>query len=122
MEDGNVAGFGIFQSPFAYLAVRKSGTENCLLMVNNGRVVDSIKNLSVQKIWMKAKATHQGFTAIFSYSFDGKTYRLLGDQLKMGLGYDWTANRFALFNFSTKKESGSGYADFNWFRFGGENR
>ena len=122
LKDGNIAGFGIFQSPYAFIAVRKSGTENCLLMVNNGKVIDSIKNISIHKIWIKARATHEGFTAVFSYSIDGKTFRLFGNKLKMGLGYDWTANRFALFNFSTKEEGGSGYVDFNWFRFSGENQ
>ena len=35
----------------------------------------------------------------------------------MGLGYPWTANRFALFNFSETEEGAGGVADFNWFRF-----
>ena len=33
------------------------------------------------------------------------------------LGLLWTANRFALFNFSTEQDGEDGYADFNWFRF-----
>ena len=36
---------------------------------------------------------------------------------KMGLGLPWTANRFALFNFSKSDEGIGGTADFNWFRF-----
>lgn len=122
LKDGNIAGFGIFQSPYAYIAVRKEGTENVLLMVNNGKAIDSIRNFQANKIWLRASATHTGFVAGFSYSIDGKQFIPFGNQLQMGLGYDWTANRFALFNFSTKKEGIDGYADFNWFRYNGVNK
>lgn len=38
----------------------------------------------------------------------------------MGLGLVWTANRFALFNYTTEASGIDGYADFNWFRFSGK--
>lgn len=120
LKDGNIAGFGVFQSPYAYIAVRKDGVANSLIMVNNGEIIDSINNFAPHKIWIKANTTHTGFTASFSYSLDGKIFIPFGNQLKMGLGYPWTANRFALLNYSTKKEGEGGYADFNWFHFKGE--
>lgn len=120
LKDGNIAGFGIFQSPYAYIAVRKDGNEKTLIMVNNGKVIDSIKNFSQNKLWIRANLTHVDFTATFSYSTDGQKFISFGNQLKMALGYDWTANRFALLTYSTKKEEG-GYADFNWFHFNGQN-
>ncbi|WP_202986138.1 beta-galactosidase [Pedobacter gandavensis] len=121
LKDGNIAGFGIFQSPYAYIAIRKKGNKKTLLMVNNGKVIDSIPNFLPNKLWLKANATHIGFIASFSYSVDGKKFIPFGNQLNMGLGLDWTANRFALFNYSTKNTGAGGYADFNWFRFKGEN-
>lgn len=121
LKAGNIAGFGIFQSPYAYIAVRRTGNQNCLIMVNNGKVVDSVEHFNAKKIWIKANATHIGFKAVFSYSTDGKTFTNMGDQLQMGLGLDWTANRFALFNFSTETAGQDGYADFNWFHYKGEN-
>ena len=121
MKTGNIAGFGIFQKPYAYLAIRKTGNKNNLLMVNNGKVVDSIDHFSASKLWIKANVTHIGFKATFSYSTDGKKFIPFGNALQMGLGLDWTANRFALFNFSTQTEGPGGYADFNWFHFKGEN-
>ncbi len=121
LKEGNIAGFGIFQSPYAYIAVRKEGKEKTLLMVNDGKVIDSLKHFKPDKIWIKAHATHQDFSATFSYSIDGKKFRLFGNKLEMGLGLDWTANRFALFNFSTNEKGFGGFADFNWFRFKGEN-
>ncbi|WP_199139993.1 glycoside hydrolase family 43 protein [Pedobacter sp. ASV12] len=121
LKDGNIAGFGIFQSPYAYIAVRKEGDQKTLLMVNNGKTIDSITNFAQRKLWIKANLTHTDFLASFFYSLDGKNFISFGNKLKMALGYDWTANRFALFNYSTKKEGEQGYADFNWFRFTGQN-
>lgn len=122
LKDGNVAGFGVFQSPYAYIAVRKENGGKVLLMVNNGKVIDSINNFKPNKIWIKAGVTHEDFRAAFSYSIDGKKFLAFGNKLTMGLGLDWTANRFALLNYSTKKEGEGGYADFNWFHFTGDNR
>lgn len=44
-------------------------------------------------------------------------FHKLGSDLRMGLGLPWTANRFALFNYSKTDEGIDGIADFNWFRF-----
>lgn len=44
-------------------------------------------------------------------------FMIIGNELQMGLGLPWTANRFALFNFNTTPQGNNGYADFNWFRF-----
>ena len=119
LKDGDIAGFGIFQSPYAYIAVCKNGNRNCLVMVNKGKLIDSVPDFRYQKIWIKAHATHVNFAADFSYSADGKKFIPMGNQLDMGLGYAWTANRFALFNFNTKLVRAGGYADFNWFHFNG---
>lgn len=121
LKDGNIAGFGIYQKPHAYIAIRREGGAKTLIMVNNNKVIDSVKNFSANKIWLKANATHIGFKATLAYSLDGKKFIPFGNELNMALGYSWTANRFALLNFSTKKEGDNGYADFNWFHFKGEN-
>ncbi|MEX6686248.1 glycoside hydrolase 43 family protein [Danxiaibacter flavus] len=121
LKDGNVAGFGIFQSPYAYIAIKKQGNSNSLVVVNNGTVVDIIPGFNHKKIWIKATATDKGFKGNFFYSIDGKKFIPFGNTLNMGLGYDWTANRFALLNFSTTEDGVDGYADFNWFRFHGVN-
>lgn len=119
LKDGNIAGFGIFQSPHAYIAVQKEGKEQSLIMVNDGKIIESIPHFTPTKIWVRAVATDKGFVADLSYSTDGKKFIPFGNQLKMGRGYRWTGNRFALFNFSTKETGVDGYADFNWFQFSG---
>ncbi len=74
LKDGNIAGFGIFQSPYAYIGIRKQGADNSLIMVNNGVVIDSISHFTHKKIWLKATATDKGFEGKFYYSIDGKEF------------------------------------------------
>lgn len=119
MKDGNIAGFGVFQSPYAFVAVQQENKTRSIIMVNNGKTIATINNFTGNTIWLRATVTHIGFTASFFYSTDGKNFKPFGDQLKMGLGFDWTANRFALFNYSTTDDGIGGYVDYNWFRFSG---
>lgn len=120
LRDGNIAGFGIFEFPYAFIALRKEAGKSSLVMVNDGKVIDSIPDFSYRKLWVRANVTHENFAASFSYSVDGKQFKSLGNTLKMSLGLLWTANRFAIFNFSTRKDGVGGYVDFNWFHFKGE--
>lgn len=117
LKDGNIAGFGIFEFPYAYVAVEKTGNNKRIVMCNDNEIIESIDNFKGDKIWIRVRATDKDFRAKFYYSLNGKDFYLIGNELKMGLGLPWTANRFALFNFSTKESGVNGYADFNWFRF-----
>lgn len=120
LKDGNVAGFGVFQFPYAYVAVQQEGNSRKVVMCNDGEIVETVEAIKGDKIWIRARVTDQNFRALFYYSLDGKTFSPIGNELKMGLGLDWTANRFCLFNFSTKASGVGGYADFDWFRFTGK--
>ena len=118
LKDGNVAGFGVFQFPYAYVAVQQEGNTRNVVMCNNGKIVDiPIREPKQNRIWFRVRATDKDFTARFYYSLDGKEFIQTGDVLNMDLGLYWTANRFALLNFSTKEQGVGGMADFNWFRF-----
>lgn len=117
LKDGNVAGFGIFQFPYAYVAVQQDGNERKIVMCIDGEIVKTVPDFTGDKLWIRARATDKDFTARFYYSLDGEHYHPIGNVFKMGLGLPWTANRFAMFNFSTKDAGVDGYADFNWFRF-----
>ena len=86
-------------------------------MCNDETIIESIEAFTGDKIWIRARVTDRGFVAKFYYSLDGKKYYVIGNDLMMKLGLNWTANRFALFNFSKTKEGVDGFADFNWFRF-----
>ncbi|WP_212005136.1 glycoside hydrolase 43 family protein [Chitinophaga sp. HK235] len=114
LKPGDVAGLGVFQFPYAYVGVRQKDKGRELVMVNNDSTV-AVVSLHTSKVWLKAFVYEKDFTATFAYSTDGSHFIPLDNTLKMGLGLDWTANRFALFNFNTTSEKG-GYAYFNWFR------
>lgn len=118
MKNGDVSGFGVFQSPYAYVSVQQSGRDRSIVMVNNDTTIEKI-TFKGKRVWFKATVSDRNFIAKFYYSTDGKTYHPIGNQLKMGLGLDWTANRFALFNFNTSFGGQGGHADFNWFHFDG---
>lgn len=119
LKDGNVAGLGIFEFPYAYVAVQQEGTNRKIIMCNDGKIKEvGIDHFTGNKLWIRARATDKEFAAQFYYSTNGKDFFPIGNELKMGLGLIWTANRFALFNFSTKESGVGGYADFNWFHFG----
>jgi len=121
MKNGDVAGFGVFQFPYAFVAIQQKGKERKIVMMNNDTTIASLK-FTGNKVYFRAHITHTGFIASFAYSIDGKNYQPIGNKLKMGLGLDWTANRFALFNYNTDRQDTGGYADFNWFHFNGASR
>ncbi|RQO65242.1 beta-xylosidase [Pedobacter sp. KBW06] len=116
LKDGNIAGFGIFELPYAFVAIQQKDRQQSIIMMNADRTVTSIP-FKGKKVWFKSNVTHIGFKASFAYSIDGKKYQPIGDTLNMALGLNWTANRFALFNYSTEDSGIDGHADFNWFRF-----
>lgn len=117
LKDGNIARFGIFQFPYAYVAVQQTGGKRQIVMCNDGKIIETIDRFEGEKLWIRARATDKHFEARFYYSLDGTNYHLIGNVLNMGLGLAWTANRFALFNFSTTEGGVDGCVDFNWFRF-----
>ena len=117
LKDGDVAGFGVFEFPYAFVAVRQDGNARQIVMVNDDKTIMTVNHLTSNTVWFRAAATAAGFTASFYYSTDGKTFQPIGNELKMALGLTWTANRFALFNYSTKEAGVGGEADFNWFHF-----
>ena len=117
MKDGNIAGFGIFQAPYAYVGIRQTKGARQLIVCNNGKETSIINQLKNDKVWFRARVTDKDFTARLYYSLDGKKFLPVGEILHMDLGYPWTANRFALLNYSETQKGVGGIADFNWFRF-----
>lgn len=120
LKNGNVAGFGIFEFPYAYVAVEQTDNQRRIIMCNDGETVESIDNFYNDKLWIRVRVMDKDFRALFYYSLDGVNYKRIGNTLEMGLGLPWTANRFALFNFSKSSDGVDGFADFNWFHFVGK--
>ncbi len=120
MKDGNIAGFGIWEMPYAYVGIHQNNGKRSIVMCNHGRIIEEIKDFTGERIWIRARATDRNFKANLYYSLDGESYHLIGNDLYMKNGLRWTGNRFALFNYSTTEEGVGGYVDFDWFHFIGK--
>jgi beta-xylosidase len=128
MKEGDVAGLAIFQDPYAFIGIKRVNGRNYLIMVNNGRVVDST-SVEGSAIYLRASALHGSGaapyyggktvsgsgTASFSYSLDNRSFMRFGNDLQMKFNLRiFTGNKFCLFNYATRDTGG--YVDFDWFR------
>ena len=128
MNDGDIAGLVIFQDPYAYIGVKKSGEKQYVVMVNNGKSIDS-SEVKTSTIYLKASAffgsgaamyyggdTVPGTgTARFSYSTDQKLFSTLENVLQMQFNLSvFTGNKICIFNYATSDTGG--YVDIDWLR------
>jgi beta-xylosidase len=128
MKDGDVAGLAVFQDPYAYVGVKKVSGKNYLVMVNNGKEIDSIA-ITGSIVYLQARAIYgsgaahyfdgKGVpgtgTASFLYSLDNKSFVKIGNELHMRFNLKiFTGNKFCLFNYATKTLGGA--VDFDWFK------
>jgi beta-xylosidase len=114
MEDGDEAGLAVFQDPYAYIAVRRSNKDKYIVMVNNGRTIDSIA-FKGSTVYLRAIGLNATRRATFEYSLDNRTFHSLGDALEMKFSLTvFTGNKYCLFNYATKKTGG--YVDFDYLR------
>lgn len=115
MQDGDMAGMAVFQNPYAYIAVNKSG--NALNLVQSNTEDNKKYNTAItcdSIIYLRAIADIATSKASFYYSLDNVTYTKFGQDLDMK--YDlsvFVGNRFCIFNYATKAEGG--YVDVDWF-------
>jgi beta-xylosidase len=120
MRDGDVAGLGLLQKHYGYLAIKQQAGKRLLVSVNaetDAPEETVIANIEQSVIYLRAHGDfdNQKDQAQFSYSVDGKHWELVGKPLHMKytlphfMGY-----RFALFNFATKQTGG--YVDMDYFR------
>src|SRR5690242_16343558 len=114
MKDGDIAGLAVFQQPYAYIAVKQQKGRKYILMVNDGKAVDSVA-INRSTIYLKTIASNSSGIATFEYSTDNKNFKQLGDELNMKFSLKiFTGNKFCLFNYATQQTGG--YVDFDWFR------
>lgn len=128
MKEGDIAGLAVFQNPYAYIGIKKVNMQHYIIMVNNGKMIDSIK-VNGTKIYLRASALFGtgaaplyggesvpgSGNASFSYSVDNKSFTKIGNELNMRFNLKvFTGNKFCLFNYATKETGG--YVDFDWFR------
>ncbi len=119
MKEGDIAGLALLQRKFGIVGVKFSNGVKSVVMINaqTGKPieVESIP-LSQKKMYLKAECdfTDRSDIAFFYYSLDGKTWKSIGNQLKMEYSMPhFMGYRYGLFNYSTKKTGG--FVDFDWF-------
>ena len=130
MNEGDIAGLAVFQDPYAFIGIKKSNGKCYIIMVSNGKTIDS-SNVDGTTIYLRASAIHGSGaaplyggeaapgsgTASFSYSLDDQSFTPIGNTLHMRFNLRiFTGNKFCLFNYATNALGG--YVDFEWFRTG----
>jgi beta-xylosidase len=128
MKEGDIAGLAVFADPYAYIGIEKVNGQNYIIMVDNGKTIDS-SAVKGSSIYLRASAIYGSGAAhyfdgkaapgtgdaTFSYSLDNKSFVNIGNVLKMRFSMKiFTGNKFCLFNYATKGTGG--YVDFDWFR------
>jgi beta-xylosidase len=128
LKDGDIAGLAILQDPYAFVGVKRTNGKNYVVMVNNGKTIDS-SAVTGSTVYLRASAIHgsgaaplyQGKiapgsgTATFSYSQDNRSFQRIGDELHMRFNLRiFTGNKFSLFSYATAEPGG--YVDIDWFR------
>ena len=118
MKEGDIAGFGVLQDKYGYVAVKAENGKNIVRMVSGsgGEILEEIA-FSGDEICFKITCDFKDRNDIarFYYSEDGENWKKIGEDLKMEytLG-QFMGYRFALFNYATKNPGG--YADFDYFK------
>ena len=120
MKDGDIAGLAMFQDPYAFIAVKQMNGSRYVIMVNNGKPIDSAA-INHSTIYLRTTASNSMSKAWFEYSLDNKKFTPLGNQLSMRFNLSiFTGNKYCLFNYATIEPGG--YVDFDWFRMGPANK
>ncbi len=132
MEAGDVAGLGSLSFKYGYIAVKKEANGAKLVMVDasandtNTKEDKPVEKASVDctgtTVYLKEDFNFAGNangsdkdTVSFYYSFDGRTWKQLGDKMKMSYELvHFMGSKFAIFNYATKKTGG--YVDVDYFR------
>jgi len=128
MKEGDIAGLALFQNPYAFIGVKKVNGKQYIIMVNNGKTIDS-SAIETSTIYFRAAALYGSGaamyyggdtvpstgTATFSYSCDNESSTSLGNVMQMQFNLSvFTGNKFCLFNYPTKETGG--FVDIDWFR------
>lgn len=120
LKDGDFSGLALLQKIYGLIGVKVENGRKSIVMVNtesgSHEIIESVPT-SKNSIFLKAECVFNDRVDIanFYYSFDGKIWKKIGNELNMQytlphfMGY-----RFGLFNYAEK--SAGGYVDFDYFK------
>jgi beta-xylosidase len=120
-QDGDRTGLIIMGKSYASLVLEKSDGELLLSQVvcddaehgGEEKILESVQAES-STLYLKVSVS-EGAVCKFSYSFDGKRFKDLGQEFTAVPG-KWIGAKVGLFASSTVKTTDSGHADYDWFR------
>jgi len=124
MKEGDYAGLALLQKKYGIVGVKFSNGVRSVVMVNaQSGIPEEIENIPLtrKKVYLKAECdfTDRRDIAYFYYSFDGKAWKPIGNQLKMEYSMPhFMGYRYGLFNYATREPGG--FVDFDWFRINNE--
>jgi beta-xylosidase len=114
MKDGDIAGLAVFQDPYAYIGVKQVNGSKYIVMVNNGKTIDSAA-IKGNTVYLRTVASNATKKAVFAYSMDNSQFIPIGNELAMRFSLKiFTGNKFCLFNYATQQAGG--FVDVDWFR------
>lgn len=134
MKNGDVAGFGAFNSDAGLLSVKMVNGKKFIVLTNEMvkllkenkavKKVGVIKaegqtEFSQDKIYLRIDADFRlrQDIAKFYYSFDNKDWKRIGSDFKMSFDFTrlFVGTRFAIYNYATKNTGG--FIDIDWFDY-----
>lgn len=114
MAPGDVAGLALFNRPYAWLGVERSGDGTMLTLFDE--VTGQTTRVPVQgkRVWLRAECDFLKNQAVFRYGTDGKAFTSIGQPHTMAYGLiTFQGVRYSLFSFNTRDGAEGGYADFD---------
>jgi beta-xylosidase len=117
LKDGDVAGLGLLNLPYATLGVEKSAAGLTVAVYDQATGRTSRAHLGAHlgaaRVWLRADCDFLTEQARFSYSVDGARFTPLGDAFTMVFQLTtFQGVRYALFNYNLRGGEG-GHADFD---------
>jgi hypothetical protein len=113
LKDGDVAGLGLLNLPYATLGVEKSAAGLSIAMYDQTTDKTTRAHLEGTRVWLRADCDFLTEQARFSYSVDGSHFTPIGDAFTMVFQLTtFQGVRYALFNYNRLGGEG-GHADFD---------
>jgi hypothetical protein len=114
LKPGDTAGLGLLNLPYATLGVEKR-TDGLDIVLYDQRPDKTVRvKMTGTRIWLRADCDFLTERARFSYSFDGVTFTLIGDEVALVYQtFTFQGVRYGLFSYNRTGAEG-GFADFDY--------
>ena len=114
MKSGDVAGFALFNRPYAWLGVEYGSDGPALTLFDELTGKASRVPIKNSRVWLRADCDFTKNTAGFRYSTDGKNFTSIGEPHTMAYGLiTFQGVRNSLFAYNTQGGAEGGHADFD---------